>query len=69
MTYSDDGTVAKVDVPTRGSGTDAAAMDALDRLRDDVVPATVGAVDGATVNVSGDAAARPTRQPADSGSR
>ena len=57
VTYSDDGTVARVDVPTRGSGTDAAAMDALDRLRDDVVPATVGAVDGATVNVSGDAAA------------
>ena len=44
--YSDDGTVAKVDVPTRGSGTDAAAMDALDQLRDDVVPATVGAVEG-----------------------
>ena len=30
VTYSDDGTVARIDVPTRGSGTDAAAMKALD---------------------------------------
>ena len=54
--YSEDGTVAKIDVPTRGSGTDAASTNALDDLRNDIVPATVGQVDGATVNVSGDAA-------------
>jgi uncharacterized membrane protein YdfJ with MMPL/SSD domain len=29
---------------------------ALDEIRDDIIPATVGAVDGTTVNVSGDAA-------------
>jgi uncharacterized membrane protein YdfJ with MMPL/SSD domain len=55
--YSDDGTVAKISVPTRGSGTDAAATNALNELRDEVIPATVGAVQGVTVNVSGDAAA------------
>ena len=56
LTYSDDGTVAKVDVPTRGSGTDAASVKALDALRGDIIPATIGGVEGATVNVSGDAA-------------
>jgi uncharacterized membrane protein YdfJ with MMPL/SSD domain len=54
--YSDDGTVAQVDVPTRGNGTDAASTNALDELRDEIIPATVGQVEGATVNVSGDAA-------------
>ena len=53
---SRDGTVAKITVPTRGTGTDTAAMNALDALRDDIIPATVGGVPGATVNVSGDAA-------------
>jgi RND superfamily putative drug exporter len=57
VTYSDDGTVARIDVPTPGAGTDAASTKALNQLRDDIVPATVGRVDGATVNVSGDAAA------------
>ena len=55
--YSDDGTVAKINVPTRGSGTDAAATNALDELRDEIIPATLGSVGGVTVNVSGDAAA------------
>jgi uncharacterized membrane protein YdfJ with MMPL/SSD domain len=54
--YSDDGTVAQINVPTRGNGTDAASVDALNELRDDVVPATVGRAEGATVNVTGDAA-------------
>jgi uncharacterized membrane protein YdfJ with MMPL/SSD domain len=53
---SKDGTVAQINVPTIGSGTDQASLDALNKLRDDIVPATVGAVDGATVNVTGDAA-------------
>lgn len=43
---SDDGTVAKIDVPSRGSGTDAAATNALDELRDEIIPATFGGVDG-----------------------
>ena len=54
--YSEDGTVARINVPTRGTGTDAASTNALDELRDEIIPATVGRVDGASVNVSGDAA-------------
>jgi uncharacterized membrane protein YdfJ with MMPL/SSD domain len=54
--YSDDGTVAQVNVPTRGSGTDAASVNALNELRDEIIPATVGQAQGATVNVTGDAA-------------
>src|ERR687897_498400 len=53
---SKDGTVAQINIPTVGSGTDQASLDALSKLRDDIVPATVGAVEGATVNVSGNAA-------------
>jgi uncharacterized membrane protein YdfJ with MMPL/SSD domain len=53
---SADKTVAQINVPTIGSGTDQASLDALNKLRDDIVPATVGRVDGATVNVTGDAA-------------
>jgi RND superfamily putative drug exporter len=54
--YSDDGTVAQINVPTRGDGTDAASTNALDELRDEIIPATAGRVDGAIVNVTGDAA-------------
>ena len=57
VTYSENGTVAKIDVPTFGSGTDAASVKALHEMRDHVIPATVGGVDGTTVNVTGDAAA------------
>jgi uncharacterized membrane protein YdfJ with MMPL/SSD domain len=53
---SKDGTVAQINIPTIGSGTDQASLDALNKLRDDIVPATVGRVEGATVNVTGDAA-------------
>jgi uncharacterized membrane protein YdfJ with MMPL/SSD domain len=56
VTYSDDGSVAKIDVPSRGTGTDAASTNALNELRDVIIPATVGAVAGVSVNVSGDAA-------------
>jgi uncharacterized membrane protein YdfJ with MMPL/SSD domain len=56
VVYSDDATVARINVPTHGSGNDAASVDALNELRDDVIPATVGRAEGATVNVSGDAA-------------
>jgi uncharacterized membrane protein YdfJ with MMPL/SSD domain len=54
--YSRDGTVAKVTVPTRGTGTDPAAMNALNELRDQIIPATVGKAPQTAVNVSGDAA-------------
>ncbi|MFA9400765.1 MAG: MMPL family transporter, partial [Acidobacteriota bacterium] len=55
-TYSDDGTVAEVAIPTPGEGSDAASTAALAEIRDNLVPATVGAVDGAEVNVTGNAA-------------
>jgi RND superfamily putative drug exporter len=54
--YSEDGTVAQINIPTRGNGTDAPSINALNELRDDIIPATVGQVEGTTVNVSGDAA-------------
>jgi uncharacterized membrane protein YdfJ with MMPL/SSD domain len=54
--YSKDGTVAQINVPTPGSGNDAASTHALSVLRDDIIPATVGRVPGTSVNVSGDAA-------------
>jgi RND superfamily putative drug exporter len=55
-TYSEDGTVAQIDIPTPGNGTDTASTQALDELRGGIIPATIGGVEGATVNVSGDAA-------------
>ena len=56
VTYSDDNGVAQIEIPSRGTGTDAASTAALEEIRDEIVPATVGSVEGATVNVSGDAA-------------
>ena len=57
VTYSSDNTVAEIEVPTRGNGTDAASTSALHEIRGEIIPATVGQVEGTTVNVSGDAAA------------
>ena len=54
--HSRDGTVALVTIPTEGSGNDEQSTDALNVVRDELVPATVGQVEGATVNVSGMAA-------------
>ena len=54
--YSKDGTVALVSIPTEGSGNDKQSTAALDEIRDEIVPATIGTVDGAVVNVSGMAA-------------
>ena len=54
--YSEDGTVAQINVPTPGNGTDAPSVNALNELRDEIIPATVGGASGTTVNVSGDAA-------------
>ena len=53
---NDAGTVAVVSVPLVGDGEEQASRDALATLRDDVVPTTVGAVDGVTAVVSGDTA-------------
>ncbi len=57
VTYSEDATVAKIEVPTPGTGTDAASVGALHEIRDEIIPATVGQIDGVSVNVAGDAAA------------
>ena len=43
------GTVATVAIPVDGKGTDAASEAALATLREDIVPATVGALPGAEV--------------------
>ena len=54
--YSADSSVAKIDIPTVGTGNDDASTNALNEVRNQIVPATIGQVDGATVNVSGVAA-------------
>jgi RND superfamily putative drug exporter len=46
-------TLATVSIAMQGSGTDDASYAALDTLRNDVLPATIGAVDGVRVNVGG----------------
>jgi RND superfamily putative drug exporter len=48
--------LAVVEIPLRGTGESEAALRSLATLRDDVVPATIGAVPGTTVNISGDTA-------------
>ncbi|HUC00260.1 MAG TPA: MMPL family transporter [Solirubrobacterales bacterium] len=49
-------TVAAIDVPTVGSGSDAEATRAMEGVRDRLVPAAFNGVNGAEVNVTGDAA-------------
>jgi uncharacterized membrane protein YdfJ with MMPL/SSD domain len=53
---SPDHTVASLSIPLAGDGTDSKSQAALAELRDDIVPATVGQVDGATTVVGGDTA-------------
>jgi uncharacterized membrane protein YdfJ with MMPL/SSD domain len=54
--YSRDGTVALLSIPTKGSGNDEVSTAALGVVRDQIIPDTIGKVDGATVAVSGSAA-------------
>jgi RND superfamily putative drug exporter len=54
--YSADGRTALVDIPIAGTGSDEQSTAAVKTLRDDIVPATIGRVDGAAVDVTGDAA-------------
>jgi uncharacterized membrane protein YdfJ with MMPL/SSD domain len=49
-------TVARIEIPIVGNGSDDASFDAVSTLRDDVIPATVGTVDGVEVGVTGDTA-------------
>jgi RND superfamily putative drug exporter len=48
--------VARVTIPLAGKGFDDRANEALSTLRDDILPATVGAVPGATFAVTGNTA-------------
>jgi RND superfamily putative drug exporter len=50
------GTVANITMPIKGTGTDAASMNALALLRDELIPATIGTVPAAKVGVTGIAA-------------
>jgi uncharacterized membrane protein YdfJ with MMPL/SSD domain len=54
---SPDKTVAIVALPTTGEGTDDLSNKAVDALRDDIVPNTLGHVDGVEAYTSGEAAA------------
>jgi uncharacterized membrane protein YdfJ with MMPL/SSD domain len=53
---SKDKTVANVTIPIAGKGTDGASMTALAKVRDDLVPTTVGKVPGVEAVVGGDTA-------------
>jgi RND superfamily putative drug exporter len=54
---SRDNTVAKIEIPLEGKGTDDVSKAALDKLRNDYVPQTVGNVDGVEYAVGGQTAA------------
>jgi uncharacterized membrane protein YdfJ with MMPL/SSD domain len=54
---SRDNTVAKVEIPLAGKGTDSVSKAALDTLRNEFVPQTVGQVDGVEYAVGGSTAA------------
>ena len=54
---SSDKTVASVTVPTVGEGTDELSKQAVDALRGEIVPNTVGSIDGVEAYTSGEAAA------------
>jgi RND superfamily putative drug exporter len=54
---SADKSVAIVTLPTVGAGTDDLSNKAVDALRDDIVPSTVGKVDGVEAYTTGEAAA------------
>ncbi len=47
------GTVASISIPVDGNGTDGNSYAALDALRGEIVPETVGALDGVEFGVTG----------------
>ena len=56
VTWNRDRTVANVEVPLVGSGENRASMDALAKLRTQVLPASLGRVPGASFAVTGETA-------------
>ncbi|SFD26973.1 MMPL family transporter [Streptomyces aidingensis] len=53
VTEHDGGSVLAIEVPMAGEGTDDTSVEALETLRGEVLPATLGAVDGVDTAVSG----------------
>jgi uncharacterized membrane protein YdfJ with MMPL/SSD domain len=53
VTTNPDRTLAIVSIALQGTGTDKASITALETLRDDVIPSTIGARDGVQVDVTG----------------
>ncbi len=53
---SEDRAVASVSIPGAGNGTDAASHRVLDALREDLVPAAFGDLEGVEANVTGETA-------------
>src|SRR5262245_30473348 len=51
-----DRTVARIELPIAGSGSDSVSFDAISTLRNEVVPATVGRLDGVEAGVGGESA-------------
>jgi uncharacterized membrane protein YdfJ with MMPL/SSD domain len=49
-------TVAQIELPLQGTGSDAASNAALETLRDDIVPGTVGSLEGVEAGVTGSTA-------------
>ncbi len=48
-----DRSVVQVNIPVAGNGTDSKSNQAVDELRDTLIPATIGAVPGVTADVTG----------------
>ena len=57
VTYSKDNTAALIAIPTVGNGNDEESTAALEEIRNNIIPATIGRIGGVTVAVSGNAAA------------
>jgi uncharacterized membrane protein YdfJ with MMPL/SSD domain len=56
VAVNDARTVARIEIPIVGNGSDDTSFRAISTLRDDVIPATVGRLDGVQAGVTGDAA-------------
>jgi uncharacterized membrane protein YdfJ with MMPL/SSD domain len=52
QTYPDPD-VSQVSIPVAGDGTDSTSYDAVNELRDTIIPSTIGGVPGVTANVTG----------------
>ena len=60
VSVNPDETVAVISIPMQGNGTDDTSIRALETLRDDLIPSTLGQVDGTSTYVTGMTAGRRT---------